>query len=181
MGMPLQAQSILKAKVVLLSFSGSGIGSKQKRACEPADILHDMYSYRNCRGLWITFVYVRQGTAEREEGDVLPALPASSAGDPRYAHKAGVVAVAGLFGGGGGTISQRSASGWWWSFSSPCPLLSVWERSQPCCWALMGEQARAAVEVLPVAKELHVFVKTLNRQCFLRQCRVALASYRRWH
>lgn len=107
MGMPLQAQSILKAKVVLLSFSGSGIGSKQKRACEPADILHDMYSYRNCRGLWITFVYVRQGTAEREEGDVLPALPASSAGDPRYAHKAGVVAVAGLFGGGGGAQLAR--------------------------------------------------------------------------
>lgn len=81
----------------------------------------------------------------------------------------------------GGTQVARGLVGLVVELFLALSLPSIWERSQPRCWALTGEQARAAVEVLPVAKELHVFMKTLNRQCFLRQCRVALASYRHWH
>lgn len=69
MGMPLYAQSILKAKRILLPLSGSSIWSKQKRAPERGDILYDMCSDRNCHDLWVTFAYVRQGMAEQEEGD----------------------------------------------------------------------------------------------------------------
>lgn len=47
-------------------------------------------------------------------------------------------------------------------------LPSVWELSQPRCWALAGEQAHPAAEILPVAKELHVLHKTVHKKHFLR-------------
>lgn len=69
---PLLALFFLQAKVILLSLSGSSIWSKQKRGCEPADTLYDMYWYRSCRGLWVTFAHVREGMAGRKEGGLLP-------------------------------------------------------------------------------------------------------------
>lgn len=98
-----------------------------------------------------------------------------------------------------GSLGMHAKPGWWWlgfrgSEEPEVPLglvveqlflatfqPLVWEHSQPRCWAPMGEQAHAAVENLPMAKKLHILWKTVNKKHFLRQCRVALASYRHWH
>lgn len=43
-------------------------------------------------------------------------------------------------------------------------LPSVSECSQTRCWALTGEQAHPAGEILSMAKELHVLQKTVNKK-----------------
>lgn len=132
-----------------------------------------MYSYWNCRGLWITLAYVREGRMVRREG-AGSSPRRHQAGQLRHEHRSGVAAVAGLWPGG------RSPSGCCGAFPPRVPALGQGAQPAPRPGPGWRERAAAAVENRPMAKRLHVFLKIANIKDFQRQCVVALASYRHW-
>lgn len=134
-----------------------------------------MYSYWNCRGLWITLAYVREGRMVRREG--AGSSPCRGAVAPGRAAPTwtGVAVVAGLWPGG------RSPLGCCGAFPRHVPALGQGAQPAPRPGPGWREQAAAAMENWPTAKRLHVFLKTANIKHFQRQCVVALASYRHWH